>query len=89
MQGSGGDSGQSGPAQAYKPGRRGARTDICCLPLPGERGEPGDVGSGPRAARDRSAMAQNVLITGAAGFIGSSIAARLGAAGDRVVGLDN
>ncbi len=34
-------------------------------------------------------MAQNVLITGAAGFIGSSIAARLGAAGDRVVGLDN
>ena len=34
-------------------------------------------------------MAQSVLITGAAGFIGSSVAARLAGAGARVTGLDN
>ncbi|MFI4898671.1 MAG: NAD-dependent epimerase/dehydratase family protein [Phycisphaerales bacterium JB059] len=34
-------------------------------------------------------MTQSVLITGAAGFIGSSVAARLARAGVRVTGLDN
>ncbi len=34
-------------------------------------------------------MAENVLITGAAGFIGSSIARRLAGSGARVVGFDN
>jgi UDP-glucuronate 4-epimerase len=31
----------------------------------------------------------NILITGAAGFIGSTLALRLLARGDRVVGIDN
>jgi UDP-glucuronate 4-epimerase len=34
-------------------------------------------------------MAKTILVTGAAGFIGSHTSARLLARGDRVVGLDN
>lgn len=34
-------------------------------------------------------MANTILVTGAAGFIGSHLSARLAARGDRVVGLDN
>ena len=34
-------------------------------------------------------MARTVLVTGAAGFIGAALSARLLQRGDRVVGLDN
>ena len=43
----------------------------------------------PRPASRAPGDAQNILVTGAAGFIGFHLAQRLLARGDRVVGLDN